>query len=229
MEISKIAVLIPAHNEEKTIGNLVREVKKIVPSVFVVDDGSTDNTSILAEKNGAIVIRHKHCRGKGAALKTGFNYLLNLPYEYIITMDGDGQHSPSDLPVFVEAIKKKKRAFIIVGKRKIKDSSMPVIRRLTNLSMSLLISLLSFQWIPDSQNGFRAIKKSILREIPLITDHFETETELLLRVAWKKLKIISVPVSTIYSDEKSKIKPTKDTVKFFLMLLKLCFSIWKKN
>ncbi len=229
MDIRKICVLIPAHNEGKHIGKIVSEVKKIISSVFVVDDGSTDNTSAEAEKNGADVIKHPQCRGKGAALKTGFRYIRNLPFEAIITMDGDGQHSVTDLPAFLEAIEKKKRAGIIVGKRKIKGTQMPAIRRLTNLSMSLLISLLAFQWIPDSQNGFRAIRKNVLAKIILITDHFETETEVLLRASWKGVKISSVPVSTIYGKEKSKIRPGKDTAKFFLMLLKVIFSIWKKK
>lgn len=229
MDTKKICVLIPAHNEEKTIGEIVSEVKKIIPSIFVVDDGSDDKTSKEAEKNGASVIRHSHCMGKGAALKTGFRHIENLPFQVIITMDADGQHSPADLPVFISAIEKKKKSGIITGKRKIKGTDMPVIRRLTNLSMSLLISLLAFQWIPDSQNGFRAIRKDTLNKIKLVTNRFETETEMLLRASWKGIKISSVPVSTIYGKEKSKIKPAKDTMNFFLMFLKLIFSVWRKR
>ncbi len=228
MDTSKIAVLIPAHNEERSIGDLVKKIRNIVPSVYVVDDGSNDRTSVIAEENGAVVIRHFHCKGKGCSLKTGFNYLKTQPFEFIITMDGDGQHSPDDLPLFIEAIKRKK-AGIIVGKRKVISTEMPLIRKLTNISMSLLISFLAFQWIPDSQNGFRAIRKKVIENINLSTDHFETETELLLKASWKGVRISSIPVRTIYGSEKSKIKPAKDTMNFFLMLFKTFFSIWKKK
>ncbi|HOJ30726.1 MAG TPA: glycosyltransferase family 2 protein [bacterium] len=222
MDKESIAVLIPAHNEARTIGKLVDNILEIVDYVCVVDDGSNDNTGNIAKQHGAIVITHPVCKGKGAALKTGFQHFQNLPYDVIIAMDGDGQHPVSDLHVFIEAIKKNKKAGIIVGKRKIIGSDMPPIRRLTNLSMSILISILAFQWIPDSQNGFRAIRKKVVENMLIITNHFETETEILLRACWKGVKISSVPVSTIYQSEKSKIKPIRDTIKFFLMLLKIC-------
>ncbi|MCM8815335.1 MAG: glycosyltransferase family 2 protein [Candidatus Omnitrophica bacterium] len=227
--MERISVLIPVHNEARTIGKIVSQVKKIIPSVFVVDDGSTDNTAIIAEQNGAIVIRHQQCMGKGAALKTGFRHIQNLKFEVVITMDGDGQHSVSDLPVFLDAIKKKKNAGIIIGKRKIKGTNMPFNRKLTNLSLSLLTSILAFQWIPDSQNGFRAIRTQVLKGMRLITCHFETETEILLKAAWKRVRIVSVPVCTIYDGEKSEIKPIKETINFFLLPLKLCFFVWKKK
>ena len=115
----KVAILIPAYNEAKSIGNLVSEVRKIVADVFVVDDGSTDGTGKIAQENGAIVIRHSVCMGKGAALKTGFEYLKNLHFNQFITMDGDGQHLPSDIHIFLKVLKENKRAGIIVGKRKI--------------------------------------------------------------------------------------------------------------
>ncbi|MCM8759730.1 MAG: glycosyltransferase family 2 protein [Candidatus Omnitrophica bacterium] len=229
METKRVCVLIPAYNEGKHIGKIVSEIRKIVPSVFVVDDGSTDRTSEEAKKNGAVVIRHPQCKGKGAALKTGFQHIANLQFDTIITMDGDGQHSVSDLPLFLETIEKNKRAGVIVGKRKIIGTDMPLVRKLTNISMSLLISFLAFQWIPDSQNGFRAIKRNVLQKIHLLTDHFETETEMLLRASWKGVKISSIPVSTIYGSGKSKIRPGKDTVNFFLMLLKVILTIWKKK
>ncbi|HOL22353.1 MAG TPA: glycosyltransferase family 2 protein, partial [bacterium] len=94
-----IAVLIPAHNEERTIGELVSELKKKFETVIVVDDGSSDGTGLLAEENGATVLKHSVCRGKGEALKTGFRYILeNLSdISAVITMDGDGQHKVEDV------------------------------------------------------------------------------------------------------------------------------------
>ncbi|MGB9642124.1 MAG: glycosyltransferase family 2 protein [Candidatus Ratteibacteria bacterium] len=222
MNKERIAVLIPAHNEARNIGKLVDEVLKVIDYVCVVDDGSSDDTGNIAKQHGAFVIRHPVCKGKGAALKTGFQHFKQLPYDTIITMDGDGQHPVSDLGLFIKVLEKNKRAGIIIGRRKIFGSSMPTIRKLTNLSMSILISILCFQWIPDTQNGFRAIRKKVLENMPIITEHFETETEILLRTCWKGVKVSSIPVSTIYQSEKSKIKPLRDTINFFLMLLKIC-------
>ncbi len=229
MDKNRIAVLIPAHNESKAIGNLIEGISNIIPNVFVVDDGSTDNTAEIAKASGAFVIRHKECMGKGAALKTGFAYLKNLPFSVYITMDGDGQHLPADIYSFIDALEKNKKAGIILGKRKIKGTNMPFIRRLTNLSMSLLISMLAFQWIPDSQNGFRAIRKDVLQNMKLVTCHFETETEILLRASWRGVRISSVSISTVYEKEKSKVRPITDTKNFFLMLLKLCISHGRKT
>ena len=110
MDKNQIAVLIPAHNEAKAIGGLVSEVRRIIPNVFVIDDGSTDNTAEIARANGAFVIRHQQCMGKGAALKTGFSHLKNLPFLAYITMDGDGQHLPSDIGRFINALERNKKA-----------------------------------------------------------------------------------------------------------------------
>ena len=232
-----IAVLIPAHNEERTIGELVSELKKKFETVIVVDDGSSDGTGLLAEENGATVLKHSVCRGKGEALKTGFRYILeNLSdISAVITMDGDGQHKVEDVVHFEKAYRRNKNISIWVGKRKIKGTDMPFIRRITNISMSILISLFSLQWIPDTQNGFRLIKRDVIRNVTLITSKFETESELLIKAGWKMYRIGSVPISTVYSKEKSKINPTRDTIRFFRMLLIILFpllmkvKLWKKN
>ncbi|MCX8082505.1 MAG: glycosyltransferase family 2 protein [bacterium] len=232
----EIAVLIPAHNEEKAIGGLISELKKKFETVIVVDDGSSDRTGILARENGAIVLRHPVCKGKGEALKTGFRYVLEKGegISAILTMDGDGQHRIEDIENFIRGYYRNKNISIWVGKRKIKGTKMPFIRRLTNISMSLSISFFSLQWIPDTQCGFRLIKKDVIKNIRLLTSHFETESELLIKAGWKMYRIGSVPISTIYSEEKSKINPTRDTLRFFGMLLIIFFPLllkvkWKRR
>ena len=103
------------------------------------------------------------------------------------------------------------------------STKMSFLRRITNTSMSILISLLSFQWIPDTQCGYRLIKKDVIEKVKLITSHYETESELLIKASWKGFRIISVPITTVYSDEKSKIKPGRDTLRFFKMILVIIF------
>jgi len=96
---------------------------------------------------------------------------------------------------------------------------MPFLRRLTNVTMSLLISCTARQRIPDSQSGYRLIRRDVLEDVRLYTDHFETESELLIRASWRGHRIGAVPITTIYGEEKSKIRASKDTIRFAKMML----------
>lgn len=216
-------ILIPAHNEEKDIGNLVQELKEKF-FVVVVDDGSTDKTALQAARAGALVLRQETCQGKGKALSRGFAYALQNNFPAVITMDGDGQHKIDDIQKFLEAYRKKPAVGIWVGKRKIRASRMPFLRRLTNITMSWLISFLSFQYIPDTQSGFRLITKEVLKKVKPVTAHFEAESEILIKTSWSGFRISSVPISTVYGKEKSKIKAGQDTRRFFQMLFSLFYS-----
>jgi glycosyltransferase involved in cell wall biosynthesis len=222
-------VLIPALNEEAAVGRVVTEVKKILPNVLVVNDGSTDATADRARDAGAVVLEHAVCRGKGASLQTGLHFLEKKGCEAVITMDGDGQHLVSDIPSFLSAYKRRRDIGIWVGKRKIKGTEMPFIRRATNLSMSFLLSLLAIQYIPDTQNGFRCIRLSAVKGMRYVSSHFETESEILLRASWRGVRIGAVCITTVYSDEKSKIRPSADTSRFFKMLIRLLFFACKKR
>jgi len=130
-------------------------------------------------------------------------------------------------------LEKEKLAGIFIGKRKIISTDMPLIRRITNTSMSILISLFSFQWIPDTQCGYRLIKKEVVEKLNLLTSHYETESEILIKASWKGFRIISVPIQTVYRTERSQIRPVRDTIRFFRMILIIIFpplskiKIWK--
>ncbi|MCM8803824.1 MAG: glycosyltransferase family 2 protein [Candidatus Omnitrophica bacterium] len=217
--IEDILVIIPAHNEEKNIGFLLNKLKKDFKNILVIDDGSTDRTKEIAKKEGILVISHKFCKGKGESLKTGFNYALKNNFPAVITMDGDGQHLPEEAIKFVEEYRKKPEIGILIGKRFIFSKKMPLIRKITNLSMSILISLFSLHWIPDTQCGFRLINKKVIEKIKLYTSHFETESEILIKAGWYMFKIKSIPITTSYGEEKSKIRPIQDTLRFFKMIL----------
>jgi len=227
--IEDILIIIPAYNEEKSIENLLKELKKNFKNILVIDDGSTDKTKEIVQKEEVILISHKINKGKGEALKTGFKYAIEKNFPAVITMDGDGQHLPEEALKFAEKYKKNKKTGILIGKRDIFFRDMPLIRKITNISMSILISILSFQWIPDTQCGFRLIKTDVIKRIRLYTSHFETESEILIKACLKGIKIKSIPVTTVYREEKSKIKPLKDTIRFFKMLLIIFFTSFKKN
>lgn len=213
LERMKFCVLIPSFNEEKTIGWLVKAVRENGFDVIVIDDGSGDNTAKFARENGAEVVVNKRNLGKGASLRKAFSHLAQKDYDAIITMDGDGQHLPTDIAPFIERYTQEKPG-IIVGNRMVKAKGMPLVRWLTNKFMSSVLSKLCKKSIPDSQCGFRLIDTKVLREMNLSTENFEIESEMLLEAAKNGYTIESIPITTIYEGQYSAIHPFKDTVRF---------------
>ena len=213
----KIAVVIPAHNEAEAIGPLVVAVRALGYDCIVIDDGSVDKTDALARQAHAVVLKTKAQSGKGNALKVGFDYVVKNDYDALIAMDGDGQHSPSDIAAFV-ACYQNTDADIVSGNRMNNSRGMPWVRLATNHFMSWLISLFCRQHIPDTQCGFRLIKTKVLRAIKLESSDFEIETEVLIKASKKGFKIVSVDVQTIYRNEVSKIQPVRDTFRFLFYL-----------
>jgi glycosyltransferase involved in cell wall biosynthesis len=213
----KIAVVIPAHNEEQTIGALVEAVRALGYDCIVIDDASVDKTNAVATQARAVVLKTEGKRGKGNALKVGFDHVLKEGYEAAIAMDGDGQHSPSDIAAFV-ACYQNTNADIVTGNRMHNPRGMPLVRLATNWFMSWLISLFCRQDIPDTQCGYRLIKTKVLDAIKLESSDFEIETEVLIKASKKRFKIASVDIQTIYRDEISKIQPVRDTLRFIAYL-----------
>ena len=208
-----VSIIIPAFNESAAIGALVRQIRGQNLDVVVIDDGSADTTAQEGMKNGATVLRNPKNQGKGFSLIRGLTYALDNNYNAVITMDGDGQHSPEDIPSFANK-GKSSSAGIIIGNRMFNPQKMPFVRILTNKFMSWLISRSIKQNVPDTQCGFRLIKKELLEQIKFTTGHFETESEILFQASRLGFKIESVSVRTIYQKEKSQINPFFDTLRF---------------
>lgn len=215
----KICVVIPVYNEAMAIGSLVEQIKDEGLDVLVIDDGSLDNTAQVAKARGAYVIKNEVNKGKGISLARGFDYALSHNFDAVITMDGDGQHLVSDIPKLIHRAAVSHNG-IFVGNRMIRIRNMPWVRLLTNKFMSWLISIIARQDIPDSQCGFRLIKKDILEKIHLKTSKFEVESEILLQASRLGFKIESVTISTVYKGEKSKINPVTDTIRFVRFILR---------
>ena len=215
----KVCVLIPAYNEEKHIGAVVREVLDYCPDVVVIDDGSPDDTDRVAAAAGATVLEHVRNQGKGAALQTGFDYARANGYDLALTLDADGQHAPSDIPAFLQAYERT-HSPVLVGNRMGNVADMPWNRRFVNRFMSDLLSRVMGQYVPDSQCGFRLYHRSAFPEGPYDahSQRFAAESEILLRLSLQGRKIGAVTIQTIYGDEKSKVRPLADTLRFFRML-----------
>lgn len=217
-----LCVLIPAYNEARAIGDLIDRLRGLLsPSdtCVVIDDCSTDETAEIVRKRGVRLLGHAQRRGKGSALRTGLAFFLEHDYEACVLMDGDGQHDPLDVPRF-----KQKAAAedldVVIGDRMQRPEGMPVLRRLTNRFLSLLISLRAGVRIPDSQCGFRLLKRKVVEKLDFSSSKFEIESEMILRAARAGFRIGTVPIRSIYGWEESKIRPLRDGIRFFRFYFK---------
>jgi len=215
-------VLLPAYNEENAIAQVVAEIKEHGYPVVVVDDGSQDRTADFAEQAGAVVFRHKQNKGKGQALRTGFAYALQQGYDAVIILDADGQHAADEIATFVDKAQQSP-AGIIIGNRMHKPLGMPWVRWATNHVTSAVVSRIIKARVPDSQCGFRLIRRPVIEQITLSTDKFDTETEILFEASRRGFAIESVPIRTIYAGEKSKIHPLLDTIRFGRLIADFLF------
>lgn len=216
--IDRAIALIPAYNEAARVGEVVSKTSHQVKEVVVIDDGSTDDTAAIASKAGAKVLRHEHNRGKGSAIITGLDYFRGSDIEFAIFLDADGQHDPEEIPKFVEAACAA-NAGVVVGTRMARTRDMPLVRKLTNQFTSWVTSKLARQKIPDSQCGFRLLRRAVAGNLELSTAQFETETEMLIQAGRAGHKIVSIPVRTIYETGRaSHIHPWRDTVRFFKLV-----------
>lgn len=214
-----VCAVIPAYQEAAHIAAVVKETKAFCPFVVVVDDGSTDNTAQLAVEAGADnVIKHQKNRGKGVALHTGIDYARQNQFDAVITLDGDGQHAPSDIPAFLSTWERTKVP-VLIGNRMANPVGMPWLRRFVNRFMSSLLSHYIRQHVPDTQCGFRLYAKEAFPEAsPEEAGRYAAESEVLFQFAKNGIKIGAVPVQSIYGNQISKIRPFYDTFRFFRMI-----------
>ena len=215
---SRLIALIPAYNEAARVGEVVARTREHVDEVVVIDDGSADDTTAVAENAGAKVLRHEENRGKGGAIATALDYFGRSDAEFAILLDADGQHDPAEIEKFVEAARTE-QADVVVGTRMSDVRDMPRVRLWTNQFTSWVTGKLARQKIPDSQCGFRLLRRNVLTDLKFSTARFETETEMLIQAGRAGHKIVSVPIRTIYeAGRASRIHPWRDTVRFFKLV-----------
>ena len=212
------AAVIPAYREEKHISDIVRRTRQELDHVLVVDDGSEDKTATRAREAGAEVIVHSQNRGKGEAIKTGLRYWLDRQFVHVIILDADGQHLPEEIGRFIAAAGSAVERSFFLGNRMNNLTGMPFIRRVVNRYMSNRISHVCGQKIPDTQCGFRMLDRQLIPELLGGGDRFDYETEMLIIASRKGYPIQSVPITTVYSDEVSKIHPARDALRFFKLM-----------
>jgi len=210
---TQCAVVIPCLNEARHIAQVVKDVRRFVPTVLVIDDGSQDDTGGVAKRSGAEVIRIAVSQGKGAALQTGWKVARERGFDWALAMDGDGQHAAADVPSFFE-VAERTGAKLVIGNRMCDPKGMPLVRRLVNRWMSKQISKLAGMLLPDSQCGFRLMDLEAWDRSAVEASHFEIESEVLLAFARAGVGIAFAPIEVIYKSEQSKIHPVRDTVRW---------------
>lgn len=211
--------VIPCYNEEAVIGSLVSAVRETVANVIVIDDESTDQTATNAQAAGAEVIRQPRRTGKGSSLRVGWTAARTAGFDWAITLDGDGQHAPGNIPAFLRAAENT-GASLVIGNRMTSPDSMPRLRQGINRWLSRKISELTRRDLPDTQCGFRLVHLPTLAAIPLKSRHFEIESEMIFQFALHGLEIGFVPIDVIYASERSKIRPLIDTVRWWKWYLR---------
>ena len=204
------AVVIPCFNEALQIQRVVSHVREFVPTVIVVDDGSTDRTAEKANFAGAEILRLDRNSGKGAALRHGWRRAHELGFKWALMMDGDAQHAATDIPKFF-ACAQATGASLVVGNRMNHVQDMPLVRRWVNQWMSRRLSHLAGRHLPDSQCGFRLASLDALARLSLRANRFEIESEMLLSFLAAGNTAEFVQVRTIYESHTSKINPLTDT------------------
>jgi len=199
----KLSIVIPAHNEAATIGEVVRQVSAVTlpgidKEIIVVDDGSLDRTGEMASAQGAVVIEHLINRGLGGALGTGIEAALRRGADLLVTFDADGQHAPADIVKVVEPILSG-RVDVVIGSRLLEAGDMPAARRLANHLANLVTVILFGVRVSDSQSGLRAMTRSAAARISLVSDHYDISSEICAEIGRHRLRFTEVPIRPIYT------------------------------
>jgi glycosyltransferase involved in cell wall biosynthesis len=222
----KLAILIPAYNEETTLAQVIKTLPKQIPGIskietIVVNDGSADRTKEIAERMGATVISHWFNRGLGGALGTGFEYIRKHDFDLLITFDADGQHNPDDIAPVIQPIIKG-QADVSIGSRFIGNRGfMPWYRRIGIFGLNIITYLLFWTWTTDSQSGLRAFGRKAIDRIEIQTNKMEVSSEFFYEIQAKNLKLTEIPIQSIYT-EYSMSKGQKN-INAFNILLKLIY------
>ena len=220
-ERERFCVAIPALNAENTLPAVLRGVRRHVRNVVVVDDGSSDDTSRVADDGGATVLRHEANRGKGAALKTAFAWALEEEFDAVITIDADGQHLPREIAKLIAA-RRGTGADLIIGGRSHLFAEMLPRRRNANRFSAWTIAKAAGTDVTDSQSGFRLYSRRLLENVKLRSDGFAMESEVIVRAGRAGLHIVTIPIDLGFVDglATSHYKPVKDTLRIAWTVLK---------
>jgi glycosyltransferase involved in cell wall biosynthesis len=216
---AKVIAAIPCYNEERFIGDVVRRTSQYVDQVIVVDDGSSDRTVEVAEVAGAMVVRHDVNRGPGGAYKTCFRVARNNEAEVLITLDGDEQHDPDEIPRLLQPLLDDE-ADLVVGSRFLENYKVPRYRKFGIDVITFLYNVGSRVKVVDAQSCYRGYNRKALDRLHITEDSFGFSVELLVQARKNGLRIVEVPISCIYHEASHSMNPVLHGVSVALMVIK---------
>lgn len=205
-------VLIPTYNNAQTLPALLTDIARYTDNIIVVNDGSTDETASILQQQKVEVVSYPKNKGKGWALRQGFQKAVELGYTYAITIDSDGQHFADDLVVFLNALDQHPNA-IIIGARNMEQSSVPGKSSFGNKFSNFWFWVETGIRLPDTQSGYRLYPVKALATLTFFTRKYEFEIEVIVRAAWKGLDVTCVPVNVFYPEKEKRIshfRPFRD-------------------
>ncbi|MGL4957120.1 MAG: glycosyltransferase family 2 protein [Bacteroidales bacterium] len=220
MSEKKICVVMPTYNNEKTVAKVIEAVLKSGLPMVVVNDGATDSTTEILKQyqNKVNLVTYQPNQGKGYALIQGFKCAAKLGAQYAITIDSDGQHEPTDIVRFVARIQSEPDNTMIVGARSLEHENMPTGNTFANKFSNFWFTLQTGIKLPDTQSGFRLYPLKQVAKITLFTTRYESELELMVRLTWRGTKMISMPISVYYTEDRvSHFRPSKDFLRISLL------------
>lgn len=218
MDQHKVCVIIPTYNNHKTLKRVIDSVLQYTAAIIIVNDGSTDSTvEILKQYSNLVQIHHPKNSGKGLALRNGFKKALALDYDYAITIDSDGQHFASDIPIFLNNLETNPDS-LLIGSRNMVQENVPKKSSFGNKFSNFWFWFETGNKLEDTQSGFRLYP---LRKIPVhyFTNKFEFEIEVIVRSAWKGIPVKNIPVQVLYDPKErvSHFRPFKDFTRISIL------------
>jgi glycosyltransferase involved in cell wall biosynthesis len=218
----RIAIVIPVYNESASIRDVVSAALSQTDEVIVVDDGSVDRTDKQLDGLNVHLLRHEQNQGKATALQNGFEHALKLNVDAVVTLDGDGQHTPEEIPNLIQAAEKNPSCIIIAARLKQRHNA-PKLRLFANQFADFWVSWAAGYPVKDSQSGFRLYPISLLREVHINTSKekgFVFESEIVIEAASHSFYSVSVPVESIYhaGRRQSHYRPWTDTWRIVRMI-----------
>ncbi len=220
----KVLAAIPAYNEANHIVSIIKETRRYVDQILVIDDGSTDGTGEIAEAAGAIVIKHDRNQGKGAAINHAFRIARELQPKAMVLLDGDGQHDPAEIPLLLEPVLSGE-ADMVVGSRFLRNNHIPKYRMLGQTILTLTTNIGTGIRISDTQSGFRSFSQRAINKMSFRESGFAVESEMQFKARQYNLQVAEVPIATNY-DEKVKRSPV---VHGFGVLFRVIKLIWNNS
>jgi glycosyltransferase involved in cell wall biosynthesis len=213
-------IIIPTYNNEKTLEGIISGTISITKEIIVVNDGSTDSTDkILRKYNFLKIISYPINKGKGYAIRKGFERAFADGYDYAITIDSDGQHFPDDIYRFLEKIKEEPDT-LIVGDRNLRNENLSGGSSFANRFSNFWFKFLTGTRLNDTQTGYRLYPVKSLGNLKYFTRKYEFELEVLVRAAWRRIKITSIPVKVFYPSKEERIshfRPFKDFARISIL------------